>query len=59
LVEVDGTKVSDLAPLVANERFRNGDSVDARDAALDAGDCADILALRERKAVVTTALECE
>ena len=58
-VDISDTGVSSLAPLVANEYFRRGDHVNASGAALGAEDCAAILALRAREAIVDTEVACE
>ena len=58
-LDVSGTAIDDLAPLIALPNFRNGDGVDVRATALDAGDCPAILELRERNAIVTADLTCE
>jgi Leucine-rich repeat (LRR) protein len=58
-LDVSRTPLSDLAPVVANETFRRGDTLVAEETGLDAGDCGDVQAIRAREAVVQTELECE
>lgn len=57
-LDVRDTTVSDLAPLVANETFRRGDTVIATGTALDADDCADIATIVGREGVVESDVEC-
>ena len=57
-VDITGTMVDDLTPLVVNETFRTGDELIAEDTALDEGDCGDIAVIRERMGVVTTDVAC-
>jgi hypothetical protein len=57
-LEVSRSTLADLAPLVANETFRRGDTLVAEETDLDAGDCEAIAAIVAREAVVQTDLEC-
>ena len=53
------TLVTDLGPLVQNDSFRNGRSVDLTGAALESSACTNVRILRERRAVVLTDLDCD
>ncbi|MCX4245739.1 leucine-rich repeat domain-containing protein [Paraliomyxa miuraensis] len=57
-LDISETTLAELAPLVANETFRRGDTLIAVETGLDEGDCADIAALQSREAVVQTDLQC-
>lgn len=57
-LDVSRSTLADLAPLVANETFRRGDTLVAEETALDEADCADVAAIRAREAVVQTDLQC-
>lgn len=57
-LDLSDSAIGDLAPLVANETFRRGDTLVITGTAVDQGDCDDIAALRGREAVVETDVSC-
>lgn len=58
-LDLRGTSVDDVAALLDNQAFRDGDRLDVRDTALDDGDCAVLIELQSRDAVVNTDLVCD
>ena len=60
LVEVDarGSALQDVNGLANNETFRANDRLRARDTALDADDCTDILVILSRDGVVESDVDC-
>jgi Leucine-rich repeat (LRR) protein len=58
VLDVSGTQIQDLAPLAANETFRQGDEVVAEGTPLDPGDCGDIATIRGRNGTVTVDFDC-
>ncbi|MCH9683912.1 MAG: hypothetical protein K0V04_20940, partial [Deltaproteobacteria bacterium] len=57
-LDVSQTPLADLAPLVANETFRRGDTLVAVETGLDGSDCDAIATIVGREAVVETDVEC-
>lgn len=57
-INAAGTLVDDLGPLVANETFRQGDTVVLEGAPLDEGDCDAIKAIVARNGVVKSDVDC-